>query len=194
MKTSSELRALARADLKGSWLQAVGITLLYSIIAGAANIVPGVGPLIITGPLTLGLCGYYLKKARKEPAIVEDLFGGFQRFAASLVLFLLEALFIFLWSLLFIVPGIIKSLSYSMAFFILRDNPDMKGSEAITASRNLMNGHKMRLFLLGLSFIGWSLLCCLTLGIGFLWLCPYIVQSIAHFYEDLKQNQPASGR
>jgi len=79
-----------------------------------------------------------------------------------------------------------------MAFFILHDNPDIGASEAITRSKKMMYGHKGKLFGLCLSFIGWGILCCFTFGIGFLWLCPYINLSIANFYEDLKQNQPAN--
>jgi len=190
MKKNSELRALARAQLHGSWLLAVGVILIYTIIIGASNIIPGIGTLVITGPLTFGLMGYFLNKARGESAEFENLFDGFKLFLKSFLLCLLEFVFITLWSLLFIVPGIIKSFSYSMAYFILKDNPDIGTAEAITRSRKMMVGYKGKLFGLYLSFIGWILLCCLTLGIGFLWLYPYMTLSVANFYEDLKNSQP----
>jgi uncharacterized membrane protein len=79
-----------------------------------------------------------------------------------------------------------------MAFYILRDNPDIGAAEAITKSRQMMAGYKGKLFGLYLSFIGWMLLCFLSLGIGFLWLYPYISLSVANFYEDLKRNQAAA--
>jgi uncharacterized membrane protein len=101
-------------------------------------------------------------------------------------LFLLEAVFIALWSCLLIVPGIVKFFSYSMAYYILRDNPDMSALDAITASRNMMNGYKGKLFGLYLSFIGWWFLCLFSFGVGYLWLTPYISLSCANFYEDLK--------
>jgi uncharacterized membrane protein len=189
MKTNRELRALARSQLHGSWLVAVGVILIYFILLGASNVIPGIGSLVITGPLTFGLMSYFLNKVRGEPAEFENLFDGFKLFFKSFLLCLLEFVFILLWTLLFIVPGIIKSFSYSMAYFILKDNPDIGAAEAITRSRKMMAGHKGKLFGLCLSFIGWILLCCLSFGIGFLWLYPYMTLSVANFYEDLKQNQ-----
>jgi uncharacterized membrane protein len=192
MKENHELKALARSQLKGSWLAAVGMLLVYSIIIGASSFVV-VGPLILGGPLVLGFYGYYLKKTRGETVKLENLFDGFKHFGTSLLLFLLVMIFLTLWICLFIVPGIVKSFSYSMAFFILKDNPEISAREAITRSRKMMVGYKGKLFGLYLSFIGWALLCCLSLGIGFLWLCPYMSLSLANFYEDLKQNQQTQG-
>jgi uncharacterized membrane protein len=190
MKMNAELRAVARAQLKGSWLAAVGLVLVYALILSAASALV-IGLLILGGPLTLGCYGYFSKKARGEPVTFGNLFDGFDDFfGKSFLLYLFQGIFIFLWSLLFCIPGLIKTLSYSMSFFILRDNPGMKPLDVITASRKMMNGHKWQLFCLELSFIGWALLCVLTLGIGYLWLCPYIIQSVANFYEDLKQQQP----
>jgi len=190
MKTNSELRALARSQLHGSWLAAVGVVAVYCIILGASGFL-AIGPLIIGGPLIFGLLGYFLKKARGELAEIENLFDGFKLFGPTFLLFLFEVIYITLWSFLLIIPGIVKCFSYSMAFFILKDNPEIGAMEAITQSRKMMVGHKGRLFLLYLSFIGWSLLSAFfTFGIGFFWLYPYINLSVANFYEDLKQNQP----
>jgi uncharacterized membrane protein len=190
MKTNSELRAAARDQLKGGWLAAVGLVLVYSLILGAASSLL-IGGIILGGPLTLGCLGYFSRKSRGETAVFGNLFEGFDDFGRSFLLFLFEGIFIFLWSLLFCIPGIIKCLSYSMSFFILRDNPDMKALDAITASRKMMNGYKWKLFCLYLGFVGWALLCILSIGIGYLWLCPYIIQSQANFYEDLKLREPA---
>ena len=189
MKTNSELRALARSQLKGSWLIAVGLTLIYCIIIGASNIIPGIGPLFIGGPLTFGFLGYFLKKARGEQVEIENLFDGFKLFGSTFLLYLLQCIFIALWSCLLIIPGIVKCLSYSMSFFILKDNPEIGAMEAINQSRKMMVGHKGKLFLLCLSFSGWIFLTCLSFGIGLLWLYPYMSLSIANFYEGLKQNQ-----
>jgi uncharacterized membrane protein len=189
MKENSELRALARNQLHGTWLAAAGMFFIYCIcITGSSSLV-GVGLLILGGPLTVGLCGYFLRKTRGETAKVENLFDGFKIFRSSFLLFLLQGIFIILWSCLFFVPGIVKSFSYSMAFFILRDNPDTGALEAINISRKMMNGYKGKLFCLYLSFIGWFILCSLTLGIGSFWLGPYIDLSVANFYEYIKQNQ-----
>jgi len=190
MKENSELKAIARSQLQGSWLDAVIMLLVYCLIIGSSSIT-AVGPLVIGGPLMLGLTGYYVKKARGEPVKLEDLFEGFKLFGPSFLLYLLYSIFLMLWTCLFIVPGIIKGLSYSMSFYILRDNPKIEAMEAITQSRKMMVGYKGKLFGLYLSFIGWALLCCLSLGVGFLWLGPYIYMSVTNFYEDLKQNQTA---
>ena len=191
MPRNSELRAAARSQLHGGWLLAVAVVFIYSILVGISSAVFGIGLIITGGPLTLGLCIYFLHKARGETADLENIFEGFKTFVPSLLLFVLEGILICLWSLLLIVPGIIKSLSYSMAFFILRDNPGMGAMDAITASRKMMNGYKGQLFCLYLSFIGWALLCLLTFGIGYLWLCPYMFLSMTNFYENLKKVQPA---
>ena len=188
MKENSELRAIARSQLQGGWLAAVGMCLIYSIILGASSSVV-IGQLVLGGPLLLGFTGYYMKKARGESVELENLFDGFKLFSSSFLLYLLNSIYVILWTCVFIVPGIVKSLSYSMAFYILRDNPDIGATEAITRSRKMMAGYKGKLFCLYLSFIGWSFLCCLSFGIGFLWLIPYISLSVANFYEDLKQNQ-----
>ena len=120
---------------------------------------------------------------------LENLFDGFKQFGSSFLLWLLEWIFLTLWTCLLIVPGIVKSFSYSMAFYILPDNPGIGAAEAITRSRKMMDGYKIQLFKLYLSFIGWALLCCLSLGIGFLWLIPYIKLSEADFYRYLKESQ-----
>ena len=100
-------------------------------------------------------------------------------------------LYTLFWGLLLIIPGIIKSLAYSMTYFISKDHPEYSIDECIEASKRMMDGHKGELFVLYLSFIGWFLLGILTLGIGYLWLIPYMDTTIAHYYEELKAEQPA---
>ena len=102
-------------------------------------------------------------------------------------------LFIVLWSLLLIIPGIIKAFSYSMTQFILEENPELSANEAIDHSRAMMKGHKFDLFWLLLSFIGWGILCIFTFGIGYIWLTPYVNTSVAAFYEDVKADYEANG-
>jgi uncharacterized membrane protein len=102
-----------------------------------------------------------------------------------------------LWSCFLIVPGIIKALGYSMAYYILYDNPGMKPFEAMKRSQNMMMGYKWKYVKLGLSFFGWILLIVLTLGIGYFWLYPYNSLTFGNFYEKKKKNQPTppqSGR
>ena len=93
---------------------------------------------------------------------------------------------IFLWSLLLIIPGIIKSFEYAMIPFILAENPELEMSEVFRLSKMMMDGNKFRYFCLGLSFVGWILLGILTLGIGIVFLDPYITASFTLFYEDVR--------
>jgi uncharacterized membrane protein len=98
---------------------------------------------------------------------------------------ILVGIFTILWSLLLIIPGIIKGIAYSQVFFLLRDNPEYTALEAITESKKRMKGYKWKFFLLNLSFIGWAFIAIFTLGIGFLWLTPYILTANATFYNEL---------
>lgn len=189
LRENWELRFTARQQLKGNWGKSILVCFVYTIIVGVSGGVPLLGPLIsllVGGPLLLGLYGYFLKFVKNEPVTIENLFDGFKNFVPSLVLYLLSALFIILWALLLIIPGIIAALSYSMAFYIMYDHPEIKAMEAIDLSKKMMSGQKGKLFLLYLSFFGWGVLCILTLGIGFLWLIPYVQTTMANFYEDLK--------
>ena len=105
----------------------------------------------------------------------------------------LMGLFITLWSLLLIIPGIIKIFSYAMTPYILEENPELSANDAIDRSRAMMKGHKFDLFWLWLSFIGWGILCIFTLGIGLLWLAPYMQTAEAAFYEDVKADYELNG-
>ena len=101
---------------------------------------------------------------------------------------ILVLIYVFLWTLLLIVPGIIKSISYSQTFFILRENPDMDGETAIRQSMQMMEGHKMDYLLLGLSFIGWILLVAVTCGFAIFFVHPYIETAFGAFYDELKKD------
>lgn len=139
---------------------------------------------IIGGTIRLGYCQFLLKQHDGQPAELKDLFSQFHRFGDGFCLSLLQGLYIFLWSLLFIIPGIVAGYRYAMAPFIMVEHPDMTASEAINASKQMMDGHKAELFFLDLSFIGWALLSVLTLGIGSLWLNPYMSAAYAAFYRE----------
>jgi uncharacterized membrane protein len=203
-----DLRALARQQLKGvrgkmalAVLVGVAIYLVPSLIAShfidnsdiatapIFALIFSIVSLGVGGAFYLGFAGFFLKRIRGEAIAIANIFDGFKRFLPSFLLMFLTGIFIGLWSLLLIVPGIIKSFSYAMSFFILHDNPGMKPLEAIRQSRIMMRRYKAKLFVLYLSFIGWYLLGCLTLGIGFLWIIPYFYLSVANLYENLKQNQ-----
>lgn len=191
MPTSAELREKARGSLSGNWTSAVLHFLLYYVILAACGsfatipIIGGIGVWLVSGALTFGVLNFYLSISRRENPQTADLFNGFGKFVDTFLLYLLSTIFIFLWSLLLIIPGIIAAFSYSQAYYILRDNPGISALEAIRRSKAMMAGHKGRLFILVLSFIGWFLLACLTFGIGLLWLAPYFYTAIGHFYNDL---------
>ena len=99
---------------------------------------------------------------------------------------ILSTIYIFLWTLLLIIPGIIKSYSYALTPYILVEHPEMSANEAIEESMRLMDGHKFDLFYLQLSFIGWAILSILSLGLGFFWLITYQMTAQAAFYRDIK--------
>jgi len=141
--------------------------------------------LIIGGAVTLGLCKFNLGLVDKKEPKFTDLFSCFDRFGAGFCVQFLRGLFTFLWSLLFIIPGIIASYRYAMAAYILTEHPEMSASEAIAASKQMMVGNKWRLFCLEFSFIGWDILCIFTLGIGFLVLNPYKEAAYAAFYREV---------
>ncbi len=143
---------------------------------------------ILGGIVRLGYATFLLKQYdRREHNGVGELFGQFNRFGDGFCLAFLTGLYTFLWSLLLVIPGIIAALRYSMAPFIMAENPNMTASQAIDASKELMDGHKAELFFLELSFIGWMLLNILTLGIGSLWLNPYMNAAIAAFYRRISR-------
>ena len=121
---------------------------------------------------------------QKEPEI-GTLFGYFKNWKTTAVANLLQGLYVLLWSLLFIIPGIIAGYSYAMTNYILAENPELTASEAIEQSKQMMSGNRFRLFCLQFSFIGWDLLCTLTLGIGNLWLTPYKQAATAAFYREV---------
>ena len=118
---------------------------------------------------------------------------GFNGYWRNVWTMLLVSIFIFLWSLLLIIPGIIKMFSYAMTPYILHDNPELTASEAIHRSRMMMRGHKFDLFWLYLGFIGWFIICILTAGIGFFWLAPYVETAKAAFYQDVKADYALNG-
>ncbi len=182
-----QFKKIAWEQLKnGRYGKVLLVFFLVNLILGAigGTVVASVVTFVLAGPVAIGTTIYLQQivengaDGNNYPVIWEQ---GFKRFGDNIVLYLLKMLYIFLWSLLLIVPGIIKAFSYSMAEWILAKHPEMTPSQAIQRSQELMQGHKSELFVLGLSFIGWFLLCILTLGIGFVFLIPYVELTFANF-------------
>ena len=197
MIKNSILKRNAMAQMEGgiftkTYIMVLAAQVIVSLINGFASSFV-VGALIVSGPLVYGLCRIYvdLVKGKKEVDLA-DLFKGFtENFIEAFLLGLLTGLFTFLWSLLFIVPGIVKSYSYSMGTFILQDDPDKDWQTCIEESKKMMKGHKWQLFCLDLSFIGWYIVGFLCFFVGVLFVSPYHQMSRANFYMALKaMNEP----
>lgn len=158
---------------------------VFLAVAGSIGSTLSIVNLLLGGVVQLGYAKYLLKQYNGQSGEVKDLFSCFDQFAQGFLQKILRMLYIILWSFLFIVPGIIKALSYSMTPFIMAENPQMKAKDAIKASEILMHGHKADLFYFSLSFIGWYFLSALTFGIGVLFLNPYINAGYAAFYRSI---------
>jgi len=200
MKSNSTYRLNARTQLGGSifsitWLTALIVFVVGSALIGAASTAGVViAGAVVTGPVLAGEYYYLLKLARgNEEVKFMDMFSGFTtNLVNNILISIITGIFTFLWSLLFVIPGIVKTYSYSMAYYISMDNPQKNWNECITESRKMMNGYKLKLFMLDLSFIGWYFLGALIFGIGTLWVVPYHASARANFYEDLKNNISAN--
>jgi len=155
-----------------------GIFLPILIIAGVIAIIR----LFVGASAVLGLNFFNIKLLRFENPDYADLFSRFKYFWKAVGLRLYIDLLVFLWTLLFIIPGIIAAYRYSMATYIMAENPDIGIVEAVNMSKELMNGHKADLFVLELSFFGWCLLGLMTCGILLLWVTPYQNLAEADFY------------
>lgn len=163
---------------------------------GGTSTASGLVSTLITLGISFTLLEWYRNPARTIHP-VKDAFQVFSKryFLGAFLIWLLTSIFTFLWSLLLIIPGIIKGLAYSQAYFIfkdLSDDPEEGKATALDCIRNsqrLMKGHKSRYFVLNLSFVGWYILGLVTLGIGFIWIIPYINTTLAIFYDDLAKGQ-----
>lgn len=174
-----------------TWLLALlALAIADAIHSLAGTVLPGVGALLVTGPMALGGSYVILKLVRTRQKIdFKDLFTGFsQDIGQNILLGFLSSLFVALWSLLFVIPGIVKAYGYGMIYYIKADHPEYDWRTCLQASQQMMYGHKMDLFVLDLSFIGWYFVGSLCLGVGALWVHPYHETTRALFYEQLKQN------
>ncbi len=135
--------------------------------------------------VSLGYAKFNLELAYRTEAKMESLFTYFYNWKTTATARFLQSIYILLWSFLFIIPGIIASYSYAMTSYILADHLELTASEAITRSKEMMDGNRFRLFCLQFSFIGWSILCAFTAGIGNLWLRPYRQVATAAFYREI---------
>ena len=205
MKTNVEIRALSLDQMQGNWTAGVIITLIYVAIEAVASSsgfisrtmgVTAYTLIYILGlyPLAFGFYTTFLSLCRDhKPLDVQSFFEGFtsKYFAKAIVVQLLVAIFVALWSLLLIVPGIIKICAYLIAPFIVADNPNITAMDAIRLSEKMMDGHKMDLFRIILGMLGCVVLSVLLLGIPLLWLVPYYMAVYTNFYLEVKKEYNA---
>ena len=203
MGTSQDYKNRALANLEGKWGTAAIASLIYFVVSQGVSYAftmpmgnnmtmsystQGLWTLLCL-PLSWGFAIYFLNLIRNEDIRYERLFDGYKDFVRLFLAGFLVNLAVFIGILLFIVPGIIIAMMFSQTEYILKDDKEISAADAIMKSMRMMEGHKAELFWLIFSFIGWFILACLTLGIGFLFLAPYFNTTMAHYYEDLKAEQ-----
>lgn len=197
METSNQdLMKSAKESLTGKWGLAIGTFLIFMLITGGLQSMDYFGQaayIILAGSLSLGASIFALNISRGNEARLEQLFDGFKDFSRSFLSNILILVYVIVGLILLIVPGIIMGLAYSMTFFILADDKNIQPKEALEKSKRMTNGYKMKLFLLALAFMGLSILCVFTLGIGFLFLMPFMYVTLAKFYDDIKDKPKEVG-
>ncbi len=188
MTSISEMKKVAKTQLDGKWLMTAGVLLVGTLILSAVTFTV-VGSLLLIGVIEFGVCAFMLTLTRNKNSEFGKLLSGFDRFGDACLTGILKYVYTFLWGLLFVIPGYVKNYSYSMTMYIMQDHPELSGNEAITKSREMMNGHKFDLFVLDLTFLGWYILGAMTFGILLIfYVFPYHQATRANFYEQLRMD------
>ena len=165
----------------------IGALVLYCVVIISA-IIGALFNIFVTNAITVGVSNYFIKNTDSKPSF-KDAFSGFKvKYGRNIGTLLLAGIKTVLWTLLFIIPGIIKTYEYAIIPYILADDPEISSKDAFKKAKQMMKGNKWRLFKLEFSFIGWGILCVLTLGIGTFFLIPYANAANAEFYTELKNN------
>ena len=182
----SAIKQKAKKALVGNWFGAIFVLVLLVVLAVILDAT--VIGAVFSGLLAFGYAAFCLELIKSKKAKMGAFFGGmFKGFFKKWWASMLVGLYTLLWSLLLIIPGLIKSYSYAMTPYIMAEKPDMSVNDAITKSRQIMNGHKWQLFCLDLSFTGWMLLSMVTLGLGLIYVWPYYNAARAAFYREIKK-------
>lgn len=188
------LKSQAKEQIKGKIGILFVIGLIIAALSGVAGavlaVIPVIGPIVsavvVVPAFALSMIRVYLGLTQGKQPEAMDSFSGFDDFWSAFKVTFFVGLFTFLWSLLFVIPGIVKGYSYSMAMYILAENKGKPALECIEESKKMTDGHKMELFVLSLSFIGWVLLGYFTLGIALIWVLPYMQATFTNAYNSLK--------
>lgn len=185
MSTSS-IKKIGKANMKLQWGASLVALIIFSALIATATVIPVIGNLIVIGPLTFGLFFVFYSASKGEKINFWDLFKGFETcFGETFLSQILVSVFTFLWSMLFIVPGIIKTYAYSMTLYLQMREPGLEAQEAIKKSQEYMKGYKMNLFLLDLSFLGWDILEVLTCGILMIYVEPWKMHCKVEFFNQV---------
>ncbi len=196
MRERADIKAQAKANFTAQYGVSLGAFIVYGLLVCAASgATAGLGALLLVPPLMVGYSWFCLCIYRGYKGDIGAMLGaGFNNYGRNLGGILWMELFIFLWSLLLLIPGIIKALAYSMTPYILADTRNVPATEALKLSMCMTKGHKGKVFVMGLSFIGWMLLSGLTFGLLNLFFTgPYMETSFAGLYEELKNNALRTG-
>lgn len=204
---SRTIRALGYNSLRDNWWLAVGTILLSNMLvlipalfieiymegtSGFESFLLNLEALFIGAPLSLGVSIFCLALFRNGDSRTGIIFSGFEYILKAVLLRFVTGLFILLWSILLVVPGIIAAIKYSQAFYILADDPSKDIMQCIEESKWMMRGNKWKYFCLMLSFIGWAILAAIPAGLGYIWLLPYVYMTQTAFYELVSGNLKAS--
>ena len=195
----SELKQNAKNQLKNNWGLAIGaiiVSMLISLIpeiltyidleSATIAILVQIISLIIAGPIAIGQCKLFINLSNNENPKFSDVWFGFGNILKALGVTLLIGIAVSIGTIFFIIPGIIISFMYSQVYYIMAENPDISVLDCLRESARIMKGHKMELFILELSFLGWIILTALTCGIAGLYVLPYYSATLANFYLKIK--------
>jgi len=221
LKTNGELKELAKQQLSGSWGKSALLTLIYFVVGilpgqlllsklKFSSLTIALIDIVLITPVTIGIAFCYLRLIREKKFNVKDILNGFKYFITGVVVYvIIDSMNIMsvlvsniitvnvvttqFLSLVFGLVSIFLYLIFSMVYYIIVDDPQIGVIGALTGSRKLMQGQIGRLFCLQLSFLGWILLTILSVGIGLLWVFPYIEVTTANLYLDLKNRETNKG-
>ena len=195
----SELKQNAKNQLKNNWGLAIGIIIVCTLISCIPNLLVEINDesfaiaiiipiitLVITGPLTIGQCKFFINLANRSNPKFSDLWYGFNNILKAIGVTLLVGIIVSIGTILLIIPGIILSFMYSQAYYIMAENPEMSIIDCLKEISRIMKGHKMDLFVLELSFLGWVILMGITFGIAGLYVLPYYSATLTNFYLEIK--------
>jgi uncharacterized membrane protein len=187
----AELKNQAKKAIDGNIFMLLAITLLVGAATSILTYITlGLGALFVAGGIQMSMTAIYLRMlAKKKKPEIEELKFGFVNgnYARGLEGYLRYTIFTALWSMLFVIPGIIKGIAYSQMFYLMADDSKLSAGDAQKKSMEMMDGRKAEYFVLGLSFIPWLLLVCATFGIAVIFVGPYMNATFAAYFEGLKK-------